>query len=148
MAIVINKAYMGCFGLMHTKIKPTAIVIHHTCTRSPKKTRDALIKKNCSTHFEVDVDGNIYQYREENLMCSHCGAPNYHTIGIDVTHLENAEFPDEQIKSVCELVKYLCDKWNIPQEVHNELSGIFPHRALGSTKCPDNFPIEILNNNN
>lgn len=139
-----NDTYLGCFGTMKTKIKPVAIVIHHTCTASPKRTRDALKKKNCSTHFEVDKDGTIYRYREENLMCSHCGSANCHTIGIDVTHLEGAEFPIEQVKAVKELVVYLCDKWNIPLEVHETLSGIYPHRAIGSTRCPDNFPISTF----
>ena len=141
----IDKSYMGCFGRMKTHIKPTAIVIHHTCTSSPKRTREALKKKNCSTHFEVDTDGTVYQYREEDLMCSHCGSSNCHTIGIDVTHLDGAEFPDVQIQALKQLVEYLCTKWNIPQVVHEQLSGIYPHRALGSTRCPGNLPMETLN---
>lgn len=141
----IDKSYMGCFGTMKTKIKPTAIVVHHTCTSNPKRTREALKKKNCSTHFEVDTDGTIYQYREENLMCSHCGSSNCHTIGIDVTHLESAEFPEVQIRALKQLVEYLCIKWDIPQVVHEQLSGIYPHMALGSTRCPDNLPMERLN---
>lgn len=140
----INKDYMGCFGRMKTTLHPTAIVIHHTCTSSPKRTREVLKKKNCSTHFEVDKDGTIYQYREDDLMCSHCGSPNCHCIGIDVTHLEGAEFPQVQVDAVKELVDYLCARWEIPCEVHEFLSGIYPHRALGSTKCPDNFPMEAL----
>ena len=142
----INKTYLSCFGRMKTRIKPVAIVIHHTATANPRRTRDALKKKNCSTHFEIDTDGTIYQYREEDLMCSHCGSPNCHTIGIDITHLTGAEFSPEQIKSAKELVEYLCNKWDIPLEVHETLSGIYPHRALGNTKCPDNFNMNWLVN--
>lgn len=139
-----NDDYLGCFGQMKTKFKPTAIVIHHTATANPKRTREALIKKNCSTHFEVDKDGTIYRYREENYICSHCGSPNCHCIGIDITHLEGKEFPIEQIQAVKELVAYLCDKYNIPFEIHESLSGIYPHRALGNTKCPDNWNMNWL----
>ena len=141
---VINKDYLGCFGTQKTKIKPKAIIIHHTCTSSPKRTRKALMNKGCSTHFEVDKDGTIYQYREENLQCSHCGSANIHTIGIDVTHLEHAEFPEVQIEALKSLVKYLCEKWKIPHELHENLSGVYPHRAVGNTKCPDNLPLEKL----
>lgn len=141
----IDKTYMGCFGSMKTRLKPTAIVIHHTATSSPKRTREALIKKGYSTHFEVDKDGTIYQYRETDLMCSHCGSANCHSIGIDCTHLEGKEFPIEQLQAVRELVEYLCAQYNIPQVVHEQLSGVYPHRALGSTQCPDSFPMYILN---
>lgn len=148
---VINKDYLGCFGTQKIKIKPKAIILHHTCTSSSKRTRRVLQSKNYSTHFEVDKDGTIYQYREENLKCSHCGSANTYTIGIDATHLEHAEFPEVQIEALKALVKYLCEKWNIPHELHENfsgpminLSGVYPHRAIGNTKCPDNLPLEKL----
>lgn len=139
-----NEDYLNCFGVMKTKIKPVAIVIHHTATANPKRTREALKKKNCSTHFEIDRDGTIYKYRDENLMCSHCGSSNCHAIGIDLTHPTGSEFTKAQITSLNELLKYLCDKWNIPFEIHETLSGIYPHRALGNTKCPDNLPMDEI----
>lgn len=143
--MIINKDYMGYFGKTKHVITPRIIVIHHTDTKSPKRTREALKKKNCSTHFEVDVDGTIYQYRECNLATSQCGSNNFQSIGIDVTHLEGAEFPAIQLDAVRELVEYLCLAYNIKHEVHYELaSGIYPHRAIGRTKCPDNFPLEVL----
>ena len=143
----INKTYMNCFSSQWIKKrtkKPTAIVIHHTCTKSPEKTKSALKCNGCSTHFEVDVDGTVYQYVDVMEIASHCGAPNVHSIGIDVTHLENAEFPKVQQKSVQELVSWLCSEWDIPQVVYLELEGIWPHCALGDTVCPNGFPMEIL----
>lgn len=145
MQIKIDKTHMGCFGKQDKKIEPKAIVIHHTATTSPKRTRKALMNKGCSTHFEVDKDGTIWQYREEDRMCSHCGSANIHAIGIDVTHMEHAKFPPEQVRAVQDLVEYLCDKWKIPHVVNETLSGIYPHRALGNTVCPDNFPMDYLN---
>ena len=140
----INKDYLGCFGPMKTVIKPTAIIIHHTCTSSPKRTRSVLNSKHESTHFEVDKDGTIYQYRECNLLASHCGSCNSHCIGIDVTHLENADFPAVQVAAVKELVEFLCGAYNIPHEVHNVITGVYPHSGIGSTKCPNGFPMNEL----
>lgn len=140
-----NSKYFGVFGTLPKRHgKPTAIVIHHTCTRSPEKTRSALLHKKCSTHFEVDVDGTVYRYADEKLVASHCGSANIHTIGIDVTHMENAPFPQVQVDAVKELVTELCIKWNIPQIVHLKLEGIYPHCAVGNTDCPNGFPMEQL----
>jgi N-acetyl-anhydromuramyl-L-alanine amidase AmpD len=142
----LNTKYLGCFGGLHSRKNPaTAIVIHHTCTKSPERTRSALKKNNYSTHFEVDTDGTIYQYADVNKICCHCGSANFCAIGIDVTHLSGADFPQVQVDAVNELVTWLCDEYNIPQEVHETLSGIYPHRAIGNTVCPQNFPMETLN---
>lgn len=145
MDIEIDKTYLGCFGKMKTHIKPVAIVVHHSCTKSPERTRKALSSKGYSTHFEVDVDGHIYQYREEDLLCSHCGSSNIYCIGIDVTHMDGTEFPSVQTDALRKLLIYLCAKWNIRYELHEQLSGIYLHRALGSTECPGkNFPVDLI----
>lgn len=150
---LIDKTYLGCFGKPARHLKPTAIVVHHSCTRSPEKTRSVLNHKNCSTHFEIDVDGHIYQYREETYRCAHCVGANSAAIGIDLTHMDGKQFPDVQIEALNNLLKYLCDKWDIAQEVHDkatgikyvDIKGVFTHRALSPTKCPgDNFPIEKI----
>ncbi len=144
MTIAINKSYMGCFGKQTQKCDCTCIVIHHTASKSPERTRSALKSKNCSTHFEIDQAGTIYQYREENLQCSHCGSTNCHAIGIDLTHVTGTEFPEPQLKALNELLKHLCDKWNIHCEVHERLNGIYYHRAIGNTICPDNLSPEDI----
>lgn len=149
MSIVFITEHMGCFGNLKKRSQaPTAIVIHHTCTASPAKTRRALMKKGFSTHFEVDTDGKIYQYADEMRICSHCRGANIYTIGVDITHLSKAEFPEIQVDAVCKLVDYLCEKWKIERVVNEErkqlLRGIFPHRALCNTACPQNFPMERI----
>ena len=143
--IKFDDTYFGCFGEEKRKCECVGICTHHTCTSSSKRTRSALIKKGYSTHFEVEKNGNILRYRDEQYMCQHCGSSNAKLISIDVTHLDGAEFPEIQIQALKELVEYLCSKWNIPQVVHEQLSGIYPHRALGSTRCPGNLPMERLN---
>lgn len=140
----ISLDFYGCFGDEKRKCECRGICIHHTCTSSARRTRSALSKKGLSTHFEVEKDGTIYQYRDERLLCSHCGSSNGKLIGIDITHLEGAPFPEAQVQAVKDLVSWLCEKWEIPQEVHNHLSGIYPHRALCSTKCPGNLDMSVL----
>lgn len=142
----INLEYLNCFGKLHKRPKPpTAIVIHHTCTNSPETTRKSLSRKGYSTHFEVDRLGHIYQYAPVEYVCCHCGSANIHAIGIDVTHPINADFPERQVRSVADLVHWLCMEYKIPQVVHESLCGIYPHRAIGNTECPQNFPMSRLN---
>lgn len=137
--------YMGCFKpLKKRSSKPTAIVIHHTCTRTPAATRHGLKKKGYSTHFEVDTNGMIYQYAYVMERCVHCGSANAYTIGIDVTHQKDAPFPIKQVTAVRSLVSWLCLLYGIPQDVHKSLSGIYPHKALASTECPQDFPMDEL----
>lgn len=141
----IDESYKNCFGhLAKRRAEPKIIVIHHTCTSSPKKTREALIKQGYSTHFEVDTDGKVYQYADLNRVCLHAGSVNWQAIGIDVTHLKDAPFPAVQVKAVKELVEWLCKECNIPQVVNTQMSGIYPHGAIGCTECPNGFPMEYL----
>lgn len=139
----IDKTHLGFFS-SKGKLRPTAIVIHHTCTKSPASTRRTLRSKACSTHFEVGVDGHIYQYLYLDERASHCGSANCHCIGIDVTHMKDAPWPDIQVRAVRWLVHHLCEQLNIPLEIHKQLSGVYPHKAIGSTECPQDFPMERL----
>ena len=145
MGLNIDKSYLGYFGKLKSLKNPTAIVIHHTCTTSPSRTRSTLKKSGYSTHFEIDKDGTVYQYAELTDQCSHCGSANCHCIGIDITHMKDAKFTDAQIESCKKLVEWLCARLDIPQVVHTELSGIYPHKALACTACPQDFPMEELN---
>lgn len=143
--IELNTKHLGCFGNLSKRSKVNAIVIHHTCTKTPEKTRSALLKKGYSTHFEVDTDGTIYHYADVMRICSHCGSSNCYTIGIDVTHMEDAKFPEVQVAAVVRLVDWLCEKYNLSHEVQEKLKGILPHSALCNTKCPNGFPLDRLN---
>lgn len=137
----LNNKYLGCFGKLSRRKTPTAIVFHHTCTKTPEKTRSALKSKGCSTHFEIDTDGTVYQYCDVMELASHCGSANIHTIGIDVTHVKDGKWTDAQYKSGAELVQYLHDAYGIKQEYHERLEGVWPHKALGNTECPQDLDI-------
>lgn len=141
----INTKYLGFFGALKKRSKqPTAVVVHHTCTKTPEKTRSALKSKGCSTHFEIDRDGTIYQYVDTMQIAGHCGAPNVHTIGIDITHVKDGKWTDEQYKSANQLALYLHSKHGIKWEVHEVLKGFWPHKALGSTECPQDFDLHRM----
>lgn len=141
----IKTDFFNYFGKLQSRSKkPTAIVTHHTCTKSPEKTRKALKDKGCSTHYEIDVNGDIYQYADPMTVALHCGSANIHTIGIDITHVSHGKFTDKQYESYRELIEYLCNEYGIKKEVHDQLEGIWPHCALGNTECPQGFDIHCI----
>ena len=141
MAIRFCDDYLGCFGNLPKRSKTAGVVIHHTCTASPRKTRESLKKKGCSTHFEIDRDGTIYRYAKLDRKCSHVSGQNFQFVGVDLTHPKDADWPQVQLDAARELFEYLADKLNIPLMLFEELPpGFYYHRALGETVCPQNFP--------
>lgn len=145
----INTKYLGFFDTKEKKLpsrshKPTAVVVHHTCTASPEKTRSALKKKGFSTHFEIDKDGTIYQYVDVMQVAGHCGSSNVYAIGIDITHIKDAKWTDAQYASAKWLADYLHEKYGIKKVVNEKLEGFWPHKALGNTACPQDFDLHRM----
>ncbi len=141
----INRDYLGCFGLLPKRAKTRAVVIHHTCTTSPAKTREVLRKKGCSTHFEVDKDGTIYQYADLDRRCAHASAYNNRSIGVDITHAAGAEFPRVQLLAARKLLDWLACEFRLPRVVFVDTPcGFYFHRAVSDTECPQNFPADIF----
>lgn len=137
----INKEYLGCFGKLPKRKRTELVVIHHTCTSSPDMTRKALKSKGCSTHFEVTRDGVVYQYAELDRRCSHCGSLNCASVGVDLTHPKDADWPEAQVKAAHELFRYLAAQLNLPLTCFERVTpGFYFHRAIGDTVCPQNFP--------
>ena len=140
-----NRKYIGCFGRLPRRTTTTGVVIHHTATASPAATRRALKSKGCSTHFEIDRDGTVYQYAELDRRCSHCGSSNFQFVGVDITHPKDGEWTKEQLQSADELFEYLSVKLGIPRVCYAQLPpGFYYHRAIGETVCPQNFPEEVV----
>lgn len=136
--MVINRDYIGCFGKLKHGNKKNIIVIHHTVTNNPKQTRKVLKSKGCSTHFEVDKDGTIYQYCELDDIAQHCGSNNFQSIGIDLTHMTGSEFPKAQLQSAEKLIQFLAQTLNIPLRCYDGIpKGVYFHRSIGQTACPD-----------
>ena len=141
----INRDYIGCFGKLKKGNKKNCVVIHHTVTRSPSATRRALKAKGCSTHFEIDTDGTIYQYAELDEICAHCGSNNFQSIGVDLTHMTDKPFPEAQLQAAHELFTYLAAKLDLPLVCYESLPrGFYFHRAIGQTVCPNNLPLSVV----
>ena len=135
---------------------PKFIVIHYTLTRSPRGTVSVLNKRGLSTHYEIDQNGEVYEYADPGSQYTwHGGLMNRHSIGVDIT--SRGSFSSSQVEEVRKLVTKLCNQFDIPQVVakdgvkYTKLSqiqedgvGIIRHRNLRSTRCPGKFPMERL----
>lgn len=135
------------------------IVIHHTDTMTHNGTLAVLRDRGLSTHFEVEKDGTIYRYLDpKTTIAEHGGWTNDHSIGIDVTHKSGAPFPELQVQAVAALVADLCQQFGIPgtpapdgprwdslAELPTKY-GIFRHRNVRPTACPEAFPLDRLAN--
>lgn len=139
----IDRCHIGYFGRLSKRTwKPTIIVIHHSDTKDDGTTRRVLKNKGCSTHFEIEKDGHIYQYADLYEICLHCSGVNHRAIGIDITHRHGTTFTDAQVQACKWLCKHICNQTGIPCKVRLELEpGIYPHCGIGLTVCPDGFPI-------
>lgn len=145
--------------------KIEGIVIHHTHTRSAKSTLSVLLQRNFSTNYEVDQQGNVYEYLnpDQYKAIATGGGANEHTVAIDVTHFGNEPFPDIQIQALKKLVNDLSKKYGFQLKLAPDLgpknwnewqkSGkkytLFRHRNFVATGCPMNLPMEkLLSNDN
>jgi hypothetical protein len=146
-------------GVRPRRSPPRFIVIHHSATSSPSKTRAALKAHGTATHFEVDQAGRIYRYLDpQTAVAEHAGWINADSIGIDVTHVTNAPWPPAQVAAVARLVAALCAEFAIPRLVAPDGQlypsgglvppgvGILRHRNVrtGGTLCPQDFPMAAL----
>lgn len=144
--------------------KVEGIVIHHTATKSAKSTLSVLLQRGFSTNYEVDQQGNVYEYLDPSQYKALAtgGNANEHTIGIDVT-TGDYSWPEAQVNATKELVHYLAKKFGIQelklapdkgpkqwqewQQIMKEDGQkytLFRHRNFIATGCPANFPIEKL----
>lgn len=113
----------------------TEIIIHHSWTRSVTSCIRALRSNGCSTHFMIDRDGIVYRLLDEKYVAWHCVAHNARSLGIDLIRGSGQEITTAQYESLNELVKYLCNKYQIHNPKLHE-RGVFFHRDLRSTQCP------------
>lgn len=141
------------------KKKVQGIVIHFTLTSSPKATVRVLEHRQLSTSYEVDRNGNIYEYADPAQWYAHAtgAGANAETVAIDVTHpYESAQFSEKQIEATRNLVQQLADRFNLklvlaPDNDRRDWSGwkgkgytLFRHRNFVNKSCPGKFPMERL----
>lgn len=149
----------GNFG-PRTGAPPSIIVVHHSETTSADSTLRILRGRGLSTHFEVERDGTIRRYLDPSVAVAwHCGGGvNSRSIGFDVTHHGDQDFPAVQVQAVGKLLASLAaqfgipltsppDGWRAERDAHNRAVlpagvGVYRHRNIGNTVCPADFPLE------
>jgi len=109
---------------------PKAIVVNHSVTRSPQRTRSVLVQRKLSTHYEVARDGKVFEYLDPTVIIAyHAGRSNNDvSIGVIMTHDPGAhkEWPDAQVRSAKKLIAYLVGKYNISPRVPKPRCGRGP----------------------
>lgn len=130
------------------------IIIHATECRNAEEALAILTspESQVSSHYLIDKKGIIYSIVDDDKRAWHAGQSaweskthlNHSTIGIELDHPEPsrpAEYPQEQISCLLQLLQELTQKYDIPS--HNILahSDIAPDRK----QDPGNdFPWECL----
>ncbi len=123
------KSHYG-LDVKNIRIKPKAIVIHHTALNDLKMAylgfkqariygnrSKTLIRGgalNVSAHFLVARDGTIFRLMPEDWMARHCIGLNYDAIGIENVGGEpNDPLTPKQLEANTSLVRYLYHKYPI-----------------------------------
>lgn len=133
--------------------RPEAIVIHimeGSLSGTDSWFRNPLSK--VSAHYGIGKTGDVHQYVKETDTAWHAGRvnapswqlikassnghyinPNFYTIGIEHEGNENSDWTEEMYISSSEMIKSICNKWNIPID-RNHIIG---HHEIYSLKtCP------------
>jgi len=149
------------------------ITVHYTASPTCSGTVDWFSNhsKGGSAHYLICKNGKIYQFADPSKYCTwHTGCRderytelkcNEQSIGIELQHfrLSNRwEFPnfdwkpftEKQYKSLCELVLWLSEKYNIPAVIMDNVyeqksiqklkafKGITAHKTFTDKDCPSN----------
>lgn len=106
-------------GSIPVRTKTEIIVVHHSDTPdgNAERLRKYHIEKrgwsDIGYHFVICRDGKIEEGRQENLVGAHAKSNGRNWISIGICLVGENEFTDEQIKSLKELLKRMCKKYNI-----------------------------------
>jgi N-acetyl-anhydromuramyl-L-alanine amidase AmpD len=131
--------------------KPELIVIH--ISAGSLTSMDSWFNtpnSQASAHYGVGKDGvTVHQYVQEDKKAWHAGRvnnpsftlykpginPNLYTIGIENEGLDLDKAPVEQIRTLCELIKDIAARWNIPLD-REHIIGHFQIDAINRPNCP------------
>lgn len=118
------------------------VVVHHTESPTLKSTKDALNSAGISVQLIVDRDGSITLMVPLEKRAWHAGVSyakvqvdnvvkelrklNDYSIGIEIVNTGLESFPEEQMKSVKDLILYLMKRFKIRKDM------IFSHAEIGT----------------
>ena len=116
------------------------IIIHYTGMKNQKVAIKRLQSKvaKVSTHYLISKRGTIYQMVEDKNVAWHAGKSrwekdvnlNSKSIGIEIVNNGNEIFPNNQIKKLAELLKFLKKKYKIKKKYVLGHSHIAPKRKI------------------
>jgi N-acetyl-anhydromuramyl-L-alanine amidase AmpD len=130
--------------------KPELIVVHISAGSLTSMTNwFSTPGSQASAHYGVGKDGSILQYVEESNKAWHAGRvnnpsfklykpginPNLYTIGIENEGQDLANATVEQMRSLCELIKDVAKRNNIPLD-RDHIIGHFQIDAINRPYCP------------
>ena len=137
---MIVRDYHLQFGTLNSRPYTDMIVIHHTGENDIDATAEQIHEWHIANgwagigyHFVIRKDGTIEIGRPEWAVGSHAYGEKSHTIGIHLSgDFQQAQPTDAQINSCAELVRDLCNDYQILISREN----IVGHCDLMSTDCP------------
>jgi N-acetyl-anhydromuramyl-L-alanine amidase AmpD len=130
--------------------KPELIVVHISAGSLTSMTSwFSTPNSQASAHYGISKDGKILQYVEEENKAWHAGRvnnpsfklykqgvnPNLYTIGIENEGLDLSLAPQIQLDTLCELIKDVAKRWNIPLD-RDHIIGHFQIDAINRPYCP------------
>lgn len=96
---------------------------------------------NVSAHFGVRVDGTLWQWVQVWDTAYHAGDWQVNLSSIGIEHEDGGDFdgprPDELYTRSAALVAQFCREYNIPCVKGAGGPGIYDHRQVHPTACPD-----------
>ena len=116
------------------------IIIHYTGMKNQKVAIKRLQSKvaKVSAHYLISKRGTIYQMVEDQNVAWHAGKSrwekdvnlNSKSIGIEIVNNGNEIFPNNQIKKLADLLKFLKKKYKIKKKYVLGHSHIAPKRKI------------------
>ena len=123
------------------------VIIHYTDTLTTEHALEILTepKTEVSSHYLIDLDGTIYQLVDDEKRAWHAGVSSWQgreninncSIGIELQNQGETgykikgyfdDFPDIQIKKLCELIKFLMQKHPVKKDLILGHGDIAPDR--------------------
>jgi len=164
---LLNEKYITKYkGKLRTKRRtkpPRFFVIHHSMCKTPSCTYSTLKANRTSTHYEVDLKGNIVVFADPATETTrHSGKTNVNnrSIGIDIGgNMYKQPMTPAQRASLYALVHELAGRFNIPlvlvpkgygrrgsqaKNVIEDGIGIIKHWNVVRTGCPGRVDLTYL----
>lgn len=97
--------------------------------------------EQASAHYGLRLDGTLWQWVDERDAAYHAGNYDVNLRSIGIEHEDGGDYdgvrPDELYGASAMLVAELCRKYGVPCRRGSGGPGIYDHRQVSATACPD-----------